>query len=82
LKNYPNPFNPVTAIEFRLPRQSDIRIDIYNINGAFVENLYNGNSNAGIYTTQWNASRYPSGIYFVKLNSGDLQLTNKLLLLK
>ncbi len=82
LQNYPNPFNPVTTIEFRLPQQSDIRIDIYNINGAFVENLYNGNRDAGIYTIQWNASRYPSGIYFVKLNSGDLKLTNKLLLLK
>jgi len=81
-QNFPNPFNPVTTIKFRLPRQSDIRIDIYNINGAFIENLYNGNRNAGIYTIQWNASRYPSGIYFVKLNSGSQLLTNKLLLLK
>ncbi len=82
LRNYPNPFNPVTTIEFRLLRQSDICIDIYNINGAFIENLYNGNRDAGIHTIQWNASSYPSGIYFVKLNSGNLQLTNKLLLLK
>ncbi len=81
-QNYPNPFNPETTIKFCLPRQSDIRIDIYNIKGAFVENLYNGNRDAGIYTIPWNASRYPSGIYFVKLNSRDLQLTNKLLLLK
>jgi len=82
LRSYPNPFNLVTTIEFCLPRQSDISIDIYNINGAFVENLYSGNRDAGIYSIKWNASRYPSGIYFVRLNSGYLQLINKLLLLK
>jgi len=81
-QNYPNPFNPSTTIEFSLPRSGYVRLKVLNVLGEVVATLVNEELNVGTYTTQWNASRMASGVYFYRLQTGDFVDTKKLLLLK
>ncbi|MEO8666812.1 MAG: peptide-N-glycosidase F-related protein [Ignavibacteria bacterium] len=66
-QNYPNPFNPVTKIKFDLPESADIQLSVYDVNGKLLETLVEGELPTGAYQTEWNASNYPSGIYFYRL---------------
>jgi len=70
---YPNPFNPVIAIEYSLSYTSKIKLTIYDLLGRQVEILYNGKQHLGNYTISWDASNYSSGVYFIKMNVGDSQ---------
>jgi len=70
---YPNPFNPVTTIDYSLSNVSDISLIIYDIMGRQVEILYEGIQYQGNYTISWDASNYSSGVYFIKVNVGDSQ---------
>ncbi len=81
-QNYPNPFNSKTVIRFEIPFLSFVGISIYNVNGQLVENLKSEVYKPGIYTTTWNANRYNSGIYFIRLSSNKYYLNRKALLLK
>ena len=74
---YPNPFNPVTNISFYLEENSKIDLSIFNINGEKVFSLLNGFHHTGEFNINWDASEYPSGIYFVKLNTGNFNQTQK-----
>jgi len=79
---YPNPFNPSTTISFNLSSYQKVDINIYNINGKFIENIYNGYKNPGSYNIEWNAKAEPSGIYLVKMKSGAFSETRKVMLMK
>jgi len=80
---YPNPFNNSTRISFTLNQRADIRAAVYNQNGQFVQNLIQSNYNAGTHAIDFNANGLNSGVYFVKLTSGSLQVAiQKLLLCK
>jgi len=79
---FPNPFNPNINIEFQLDKHSNIDIKIYDLNGRLVNNLINRNYNIGTHIVTWDASSFSSGIYFVKLKSGDKIITEKIELLK
>jgi hypothetical protein len=86
-QNYPNPFNPATTIKFNLSRESDVRLEIFNIMGQRVITLINGRMSAAKHSIQWNgkdASGYEAatGIYFYRINSGDFVETRKMLLMK
>jgi len=65
---YPNPFNPITTVNYALPVESDIVLSVYNIQGRLVTYLENGLKSAGYYETVWNASNNASGMYFIRLN--------------
>ena len=80
--SYPNPFNPNTTISFDVNQYSDIAINIYNINGEVVENLFSGFKSAGSYSIDWKANNLPSGVYFVNVNTESLSATQKITLLK
>jgi hypothetical protein len=80
--SYPNPFNPNTTINFQVKQYSDISINIYDINGKIVENLFNGFKSAGEYKIDWNAANIPSGVYFVNMNTNSFTSTQKIMLLK
>ena len=82
LHTYPNPFNPVTTILFSTPQLGLVFIRVYDITGRELETLANSNFNPGNYRFNWNASVYPSGIYFVKMIAGEFQSTQKLILVK
>jgi len=88
-QNYPNPFNPVTKIRFDIPAvetHSNASLQVYNALGIEVETLVNEELHPGTYEVNWNASSFPSGVYFYTLNTGDpsapLRITKKMILVK
>jgi methionine-rich copper-binding protein CopC len=85
-QNYPNPFNPVTKIKFSIPSVGNGRdrsvMKIYNALGREVEVLVNQSLLPGTYEVDWDASSYPSGVYFCEFVSGNFTQTRKMVLLK
>jgi hypothetical protein len=81
-QNYPNPFNPETNIKFAIPKNEFVKITVFDMLGKELETLVNEQLAPGTYETNWNASNYPSGVYFYKLSAGDFSETRKMLLLK
>ncbi len=81
-QNYPNPFNPSTNIDFSLPREGNVRIDIYDAIGRLVRTVVNQNMKAGTYKEKFDASLLTSGIYFYRITAGDFIQTRKMVLLK
>ena len=86
-QNYPNPFNPTTNIEFGLPTEQEVRIDVYNILGQHIQTIADGQYPAGNHTISWNGSNsngenVPSGVYFYNMTTKDFSQTNKMMLLR
>jgi hypothetical protein len=81
-QNYPNPFNPTTEITFALPKASHVTLAILDALGRAQAVLVDGERPTGTYSVSWNASNFPSGIYFYRLQAGDFVETKKLVLLK
>lgn len=81
-QNFPNPFNPITKIEFSIPQKEFVQLIIYDVLGREVTMLVNGELKAGSYNVVWNAERFGSGVYFYQLKAGNYIETKKMLLLK
>ncbi len=91
-QNYPNPFNPSTRINYCLPFDSKIILEVYNINGEMIGNLVNQEQSAGYYTVNFSSStlnkNIASGVYIYKLIAVDKSTGNiftslkKMMLLK
>ncbi len=81
-QNYPNPFNASTTIRYELPITSRVKVDIYDILGRNVESLVDRIKPAGYHQVTWHADDLPSGVYFYKIQAGELSETNKMLLVK
>jgi hypothetical protein len=86
-QNRPNPFNPSTEIEFDLPRQADVNVTVYDVEGRPVRTLLDGVLPAGPGKIAWDgtdANGYPvsSGVYFCTLRAGTESVTRKMTLLK
>ncbi len=81
-QNYPNPFNPATNLQFTVPEARFVSLKIYDLLGKEVATLIGENLNPGSYSVQWDATRYPSGIYFYRLSAGGFTATKRMLLLK
>jgi hypothetical protein len=87
-QNYPNPFNPSTTIQFSIPPSkgdrgmTSVKLIIYDVLGREVATLINQQMQPGSYSVDWDASNYPSGIYFYKLEAGDNVQSKKMVLIK
>ncbi|MBI5471817.1 MAG: T9SS type A sorting domain-containing protein [Ignavibacteriae bacterium] len=81
-QNYPNPFNPNTTIEWSVPSESRVTLTIYNMIGQEVNTLVNHTMDAGTYRTTWDASDFPTGMYFYRLQIGDKSETRKMVYLR
>lgn len=81
-QNYPNPFNPNTQIKFDLPKDSHVKIQVFNIKGETITTLLNAKRNAGFHTASFDAKRLPSGTYFYRIVAGDFIQTRKMTLLR
>jgi hypothetical protein len=81
-RNYPNPFNPSTIIKYSLAQSVRITLRIFDLLGREVVKLIDEEKPAGEYVTNWNASSYPSGVYFLRMQAGQFSETRKLLLMK
>jgi hypothetical protein len=81
-QNYPNPFNPTTNIQFSLPKNSNVKLVVYDILGRVVSQLVDKDLTAGNYKINFNASNLASGTYFYSLHAGDFVSVKKLMLVK
>lgn len=81
-QNYPNPFNPSTTISFNLPSREFVSLKIFDVMGREVATLSSEEMTAGSYSKQWNASGFPSGVYFYRLLAGPYAETKRLVLLR
>lgn len=79
---FPNPFNPVTTLNYYLTEAGKVSLVIYDITGREVQSLVNGHLSLGEHEAVWNAEGFSSGIYFARLDNGKMQMTQKLLLIK
>ncbi len=85
--NYPNPFNPETAIHFGLKSNEKVSLIIYNIKGQMIRTLINKEMRAGNHSVVWNGKNNSnktvgSGVYFYKFSAGKYHKIQKMLLLK
>jgi photosystem II stability/assembly factor-like uncharacterized protein len=85
-QNYPNPFNPKTIINYQLAMNSRVKLVIYDVLGREVATLVKEKLQPGTYEVEWNATNFPSGVYFYKLSAtggaGDFTETKKMILIK
>ena len=87
IKNYPNPFNPLTTLKYDLPEDSFVQITVYDMLGNVVNNLVNKNQNSGSKSVQWDATNnqgepVSAGIYLYTIQAGEFVQTKKMVLLK
>ena len=92
LTNYPNPFNPETWIPYHLANPSNVGISIYDMQGNVVRRLELGHQQAGYYISRnraayWDGTneigeKVSSGVYFYQLQTDNVSLLRKMLILK
>lgn len=85
--NFPNPFNPVTTIQYDLPEDSRVQLTIYDLLGREVRQLVNEYQNAGYRTIIWdgknNQGKYAgTGVYLYRIQAGEYHRVKKMVLLK
>ncbi len=84
---YPNPFNPTTTLQFKIPVSNNVKVEVFNIMGQKVRTLINGMKSAGTYTLTWDSrndagQKVSSGMYFVHMEASHFNATKKAILLK
>lgn len=84
---YPNPFNPQTVISYQLPAASEINIHIVDVTGRHVRRLVAEHQSAGVHSVMWDGRndaghRQSSGVYFILVQSNELQRTQKVILMQ
>jgi len=80
--NYPNPFNPITNIEFSLLRDEYVLLQIFNLKGQLLTTLIDDKKSKGKHIIIWNAEKLPSGIYFISLKTDNYSEIKKAIILK
>lgn len=81
-QNYPDPFNASTTIQYNLPQNSSVTLEIFDILGRRIELLFSGYQTTGTHSIVWNADGESSGVYFYRIETGDYLETKKMILLK
>lgn len=81
-KNFPNPFNPSTNINFSLPENGQVVLKLYNILGQVVKTLVDENLERGSYQLKLNASDLPSGMYIYSMQMNNFSSSKKMILTK
>ncbi len=87
LKYGPNPFNPRTKIQFGIPRDDRVTVEVFDIRGARVKTLVNETLPKGRHSVYWNGEdksghRMSSGTYLVRMKTSEVTLTKRVLLIK
>ena len=81
-QNFPNPFNPVTTIDYSIAKAGKVELTVYDILGREVVKFVNENKKPGKYSVHFDGSNYASGLYLYKLTAGDKIQVRKMLLIK
>ena len=79
---YPNPFNPSVNFEVNVMDTQSIDIDIFDIYGNKIQDIYSGFLNYGLHDFSWNASNFSAGVYIIQCKSKNNILTEKVYLIK
>jgi len=87
LPNFPNPFNPVTNIQFQIPSVGqrhafDTKLIIYDLSGRVVTTLVNEQLQPGSYEVNWDGTGFASGVYFYSLITNEFTETKRMVLIK
>ncbi len=87
VSNYPNPFNPRTTVSYTVPSRGRVVVAVYDLRGALVATLFDGERNAGAYSVEWDGSAESSdiaasGVYFARIQQDGATRTKKMVLLK
>ena len=80
--NFPNPFNARTTVRFGLPAPGNAEVTVWDMHGRQVALLATGRYDAGSYKAVWNAENVTSGVYIIKLVSGNHRIMQKAILIK
>jgi len=80
--SYPNPFNNTTSVSYQLNQAGEMKLAVYNAKGEMVKTIFNGQRNAGIYQSTFNADGLNSGLYFYRLTTATGISTRKVILVK
>ena len=80
--NNPNPFSTRTLIQYDLPKDTHVNIQVYNVKGQLVEELVNGIESAGRKQIEWDTKDSSSGIYFYRLSTEDKTIIKKMVLMR
>lgn len=81
-QNFPNPFNPVTKINYSISKGGNVNLSVFDSKGNLVKNLVNERKQAGEYYVEFNGNSLSSGIYFYSINVNGLTETRKMMLVK
>jgi hypothetical protein len=81
-QNYPNPFNPSTTIQYSLPTEGLVTLEVFDMLGKRVSTLVNQEQSSGPHQAQWNAQSISSGIYFYRLTYNTTIITKKMLFIR
>jgi hypothetical protein len=81
-QNYPNPFNPSTLIEYALPRDAFVRLEVFGVLGQQITTLVQEERSAGYHAVRFNAGGLPSGVYYYRIVAGDFVQVKRMLLVK
>ncbi len=85
---YPNPFNPTAQVRFELPAASWVKLEVFDIGGHLIQGEHAGSPlqhtwmEAGLHEITLNGSNLPSGVYLLRLQAGELQASQKIVLMK
>ena len=79
---YPNPFNAQATISYSVPYPSYVSLNVYDLSGRLVTTLADGDHSIGRHTLAWDGNGISSGIYWVSLESSDVRLIRKVVLMK
>lgn len=81
-QNFPNPFNPVTTIQYVVVSEQFVSLKVYDVNGREVATLVNQRKPAGLHRVAFEATNLPSGVYFYKLKAGEFVQVRKMALVR
>jgi len=81
-QNFPNPFNPVTKINYGVAKATNVSVKVFDLLGKEVATLVNEYQASGNYFTTFDATLYPTGIYYYRINAGDFSEVRKMSLIK
>ena len=82
MQNYPNPFNPDTKIRFEVPLSQKVELNVYDILGRKVKELYNEIAPVGIVSIEFKADDLASGMYIYQLKTKEFSISKKMVFLK
>ena len=87
VQNHPNPFNPITTINFSIPEQSMVTMKIFDLSGRLVETLINNQMSVGHHSVNWDGkdsygNEVSAGIYIYTLEGNNIYMSRKMILMK